>query len=405
MNIANSSGNSVRSLIVASILSPALLCAQTSLTATNSVTVTAAEASTAQPSEAIFLITVNSPFATSVSDVEASVSSLGITQSGLLTVSTTSPSLLAWTFQLITPFSNQKATAAALAALQNGIAQNNSGLSLSFSVSSYGASVTSCNLSSLVANAQSQAQTLAAAAGQSLGNIVGITSAVSNAGLNTCSMIVKFALGFQYFESPPAITIIATQTANTPPPDQAAVTVLVNSGPTTALDDVNSALQTAGIGGATLMAVNTVTNYTTSGNQPQASILWSFGLTTPISKLGTLLGQLSTAVQTFQNQDPTLSLSFYVASASSSQPVSCQEPSLLAMAQTQAQQVAAAAGVHAGAVLSLTTPSLPQAPNYDIFQQGSFTTSTTSTTSSTSPAGVVSSPSTFCTMNAQFQLQ
>jgi hypothetical protein len=87
---------------------------------------------------------VYSPLNTSLADAAASLSSIGITPSNLLSVnsaslpnsSSTTP--LAWTFQLITPFSSQKATATALAALQNSIAQNNSGLTLSFSVSSYG---------------------------------------------------------------------------------------------------------------------------------------------------------------------------------------------------------------------------------------------------------------------------
>src|ERR1035441_3957477 len=273
MNIVNRFGSSVRALIAASILSPPLLYGQLGQTATSSVTVTATGTTTIQPSEAVFLVTVNSPFSTSLSDAAASVSSIGITPSDLLTVrsaslpSPTAPtqpsSSLAWTFQLITPFSNQKATATALAALQNTIGQNNSGLSLSFSVSSYGESAASCGLSSLVASARSQAQTLATAAGQGLGGIIGITSGVSNPGPSPCSMTVKFALGYQYWESAPSITINASQAAS-PQHDQAIVSLAVTSGLATALDDVTGALLTAGISGATLAAVETVPTYTGS---------------------------------------------------------------------------------------------------------------------------------------------
>jgi hypothetical protein len=123
----------VGSLIAAAILSPALLYGQLGQVTTSSVTVTATQAAAAQPSEAVFQIIVYAPLSTSLADAAASLSSIGITPSNLVSVNSA----------LLPNFSSSrrspaKATAAALAALQNSIAQNNSGLTLSFSVSSYG---------------------------------------------------------------------------------------------------------------------------------------------------------------------------------------------------------------------------------------------------------------------------
>jgi hypothetical protein len=95
--------------------------------------------------------------------------------------------------------------------------------------------------------------------------MVGLTSTVSTVGLNPCSMTVKFALGLQIWESTPTITINASQAAGTQP-DQAIVSVAVYSGLATALDDVTSALQTAGIAGTTLIAIENTTTYTEVGN-------------------------------------------------------------------------------------------------------------------------------------------
>jgi uncharacterized protein YggE len=423
MHSANIAGSFVRCLIAAALLSPALLYSQLGQITASSVTVTATQSATAQPSQALFLVTVYSLLSTSLADAAASVSSVGITPSNLSNVQSvplpnaSSPQPLAWTFQLIAPFSSQKTIATALAGLQNSISQNNSGLALSFSVSSYGDSVASCSLSSLVTNARSQAQALAAAAGQPLGAIVGLTSTVSNIGLIPCSITVKFALGLQIWESAPTITISASQSAG-PQPDQAIVSVAVYSGLAMGLDDVTGALQSVGITGATLVAIETTTTYTGTGNS-QPSLVWLFDLPTPISSLGSVLAHLTTAGQAFQKQNSTLSVTFSVGGVLPSQPVSCAAPALLAQAQSQAQLVAAAAGAQVGAVLNLVTANnaLVIDGGDIIAQSGELgggispflltrkTSTSSPTTSSTTFAVAAPSATPVCTMNAQFQLQ
>jgi hypothetical protein len=126
--------------------------------------------------------------------------------------------MLQWTFALPAPLAKIKDTIATLTGLQQRIAQQNNGLTLSFNVQ--GTQVSGqlqqsqvCPTSDLLADATAQAQKLAGAAGLSLGAILAISSgtsvpgnvgsAVSIAGAlifappvlpSVCSMTVKFAL-------------------------------------------------------------------------------------------------------------------------------------------------------------------------------------------------------------------
>ena len=114
----------------------------------NTVTATASENSTAQPDEAVFSVTVASGLGTSLDQIVAAVSGVGITAADLLTVNTANGSFVTtigapppgslgpqWTFQLVVPFSKLKDTTSALTALEKSISENNSGLTLSFTLS------------------------------------------------------------------------------------------------------------------------------------------------------------------------------------------------------------------------------------------------------------------------------
>src|SRR5215467_13679279 len=136
---------SLRRVVVFLLIPAAPLLAQL---ANNTVTVTASQSSTVQPDEAVFSLTVSSGVDKSLDDVVASVAGLGVTATNLvqisspLTASSSSVPLpsnvpapsLGWTFQLVVPFSKLKDTTSALASLQKSISQNNSGLTLSYSL-------------------------------------------------------------------------------------------------------------------------------------------------------------------------------------------------------------------------------------------------------------------------------
>jgi hypothetical protein len=192
----------------------------------NSVTVSATRSMSQQPDQVLFGVTVQSGFNTSLDDVVAALQGSGITAANFGGVGTGPTPLLSagpvtqslqWVFALPVPLAKIKDTIATLTTLQKSIAQQNTGLVLSFNVQ--GAQVSTqaqqshvCPTSDLLADATTQAQKLASAAGLSLGTVLAMSSgtsasssvgSVSIAGLfvsappvlpSVCSMTVKFAL-------------------------------------------------------------------------------------------------------------------------------------------------------------------------------------------------------------------
>jgi len=352
------------------LISAAPLLAQIS---NNTVTVTVSQSSTAQPDEAVFLVAVTSGAIMTLDEVVGALSGLGVIPANLVSVgwrpvgcfALTSaprcpPSNLQWTFQLTVPFTKLKDTTAALTSLQKSISHNNSWLTLSFSLSGTGISVKqapSCDLADLVAQARAQAQETASAAGLNAGAIVGLTTSTSTAAPLACSLTVRFALGAMFGQpGPNSITITATRTNNIQP-DQVLIVLSITSGTTAGLDDITGALIGAGISGASFTGVYTTNIYVPTKN-PQTALLWSFTLTAPLGKLSATLSQVLSAEQTISGNNSGLTLTFYVEGMQVSQQLlqsqTCPQAALLLDAQAQAKQVATAAGVSAGAILSMS---------------------------------------------------
>jgi len=405
---------SLRRVMVLFLIPAASLLAQL---VNNTVTATASQSSTAaQPDEAVFSVAVASVgVGTSLDQVVAAVSGLGITAANLVQISNAqgaiifspappqsgpAPALpLNWIFQLVAPFSKLKDTTAALAALQKSILQNNSGLTLSFTLSGTrvsGQQAPNCNLADLVSQARAQAQDIAGASGFKAGAIVGLTSATS-AAVPICSLTVRFALGMMFGQPEPVITISATRT-NAIQADQVLIGLTVQSPTTAGLDDITGALTGAGVSGANFTQVYTTISYTLSGGvQAQLNeLVWSFTLTAPLAKL-------------------SATLSFYVEGAQISpqlqQSQPCSQAALLADAQAQAKAVAAAAGVTAGAILSMgegsSAVALQVAPTFISSIAGNFTTGVlTSGVGYASILGtpVLPTPQPTCSLTVQFQL-
>jgi hypothetical protein len=213
----------------------------------------------------------------------------------------------------------------------------------------------------------------------------------------------------------PNITITATRTNNVQP-DQVLIGLRVTSSTTAGLDDITGALTGAGITGANFAGVYTSTIYTTSGGlpTPQNELFWSFTLTTPLSKLSATLTQVISAQQTMSANKSGLTLTFYVegiqVSPQLQQSQPCSQAALLSDAQSWAKQVANAAGVSAGPILSMAEggdalwASLQVAP---AFRTGDFTSAVTSGGlgfASFLPTTVYSAPSPTCSLTVQFQL-
>jgi hypothetical protein len=163
----------------------------------NSVTVTANRSTNLQPDTVVFGVQVTSGLNATLDNVLAAVKGAGITSANFAGVGSqptgvaitgalpqpSSPAL-SWAFALSVPFSQMTATVATLTALEQSIAQNNSGLGLSFVVE--GAQVSpglrqaqACNIPDLIADATAQAQNLATAGGLKLGQILAMSSVTS----------------------------------------------------------------------------------------------------------------------------------------------------------------------------------------------------------------------------------
>ena len=115
----------------------------------NSITVSASRGTTIQADQVVFAITVSSSLDVNLTDVVAAVQSAGLTLSNFQSVATAlvgvlydpsaplpaaPPPRLQWVFALPVPISKLKDTTATLTTLQQSIAKNNNGMTMSFSV-------------------------------------------------------------------------------------------------------------------------------------------------------------------------------------------------------------------------------------------------------------------------------
>jgi hypothetical protein len=180
----------------------------------NSITVTAIRSAAFQADQVVFSVDVTSALNTSLDDVIAAVSAAGISVANFSNVNnrytyfnSSQPPMaptIDWSFSLAVPLAKMKDTIDKLAALQKTITQNNSGMTLAFSV--YGLQVSAdlarsqtCTVTDLLSDARSQAQNLATAANLYLGSVLamsGVTSmnAPSYASVSSCSLTVKFGV-------------------------------------------------------------------------------------------------------------------------------------------------------------------------------------------------------------------
>ena len=334
---------------------------------TNSVTVTASQAGTLQPDQAVLGLTVTSGTDKGLDEIVMALQGVGVTSANFQWLSFGSPVQLVrppnaqpqleWGFQLPVAISKVKDTTAALAALAQTISQNSSGLSLTFSVQ--GTQISSqqtptCNLADVIANARTQAQQLTAAAGLTPGMI----QSISTSTISPCSVTVRFANGTVLMPSQPNSISITASRALTLQLDQIALSLSVTSGVNSGLDDVTAALQQAGISGVALNSVYTNQAILVNGQQPQSQLQWSFMYTTPLSKLKDTISTVLAAQQTLAKASPPLGLGLNQAAPQVSTDVvdsaSCPNPDLVKDARAQAQKVAAAAGVSSGTILSLS---------------------------------------------------
>jgi hypothetical protein len=154
----------------------------------NTLTITATRSVTLQPNDVAFTVSVGSGGSTDLDQVVAALSGLGVSSANLTSVSGgIVPPSVQWNFALAVPIAKLASTIGSLTQLEQTLAQNNSGLILTFSVQGTQTSQSSqklqqsqpCSSADLIADATAQGQKLAAAAGLTLGPILRLSNAPS----------------------------------------------------------------------------------------------------------------------------------------------------------------------------------------------------------------------------------
>jgi uncharacterized protein YggE len=206
-----------RSVLAPLLLLPGLLVGQIASN-DRTVTVTASRSANVTPDQALLGVYVFSPTDSSRDEVLAALQGSAITVANLSGIYTTtqfvsqgrSQEVLEWTFNITAPLSDLKSTVTQLTALQQTVAQKKNGMTVSFSVRGTQASTRAltaqnCAAADLVADARTQAQKIATAAGLGVGAVVAISGVslatpaadtlfASASYQPSCSLTVKFAL-------------------------------------------------------------------------------------------------------------------------------------------------------------------------------------------------------------------
>jgi uncharacterized protein YggE len=186
----------------------------------NTVTVSAARSTYLQPDQVVFGLSVTSPVSTNLDQVIAALSGLGITSANLTGVgSNATPPTLQWNFTLAVPIPSLTATIGAISKLEQNFAQNNNGLTLTFSVNGTQVSQQlqesqSCSNTDLIADATAQAQKLAAAAGMTLGPILYLSNAPSAPTFGVPTIVARLGTFAEFLQgsvsSPATCSLVVT---------------------------------------------------------------------------------------------------------------------------------------------------------------------------------------------------
>ena len=169
-----------------------------------------------------------------------------------------------------------------------------------------------------------------------------------------------FCAALAYGQTPGnSVTVTATR-PSAAQPDQVVFIVSVTSPLSTSRDDVIAALQGSGITLASFTGVSTMQQYPqTVSQQPQTVLQWSFSLTAPLANMKSTVASLTALQMSIAKANNGLSVSFMVqgtqVSSQAAQAAPCSLSDLVADARTQATQIATAASMSLGSILSMTS--------------------------------------------------
>lgn len=157
-----------------------------------------------------------------------------------------------------------------------------------------------------------------------------------------------------------SITVSASNNANLQP-DQAIFSVTVQSGASTGLDDVLTAVQGSGITVANFTGVSTAQQTYACVGPPSTTLMlaWTFSLPVPLANTKATVATLTTLQQTIAKMSNGLTLSFSIVGTQVSQQLAqsqtCSLSGLIASATTQAQSLASAGGLMLGSIVAISS--------------------------------------------------
>ncbi len=177
-----------------------------------------------------------------------------------------------------------------------------------------------------------------------------------------------------------SITVSASNNV-TLQPDLAVFSVTVTTPLTTGLDDVLTALAGSGITAANFSGVSTqlsssLLNVGTGNQTPTPLLVWLFTVTSPLANTKATVASLTTLQQNIVKANNGLTLSFSIAGTEVSEQLAqsqtCSLSALITSATTQAQGLAAAAGVQLGAILALSSSTSTVTTSSQLVSSGAF---------------------------------
>jgi len=182
------------------------------------------------------------------------------------------------------------------------------------------------------------------------------------------------------------VTITASRQV-TSAPDQVQIGVTVTTDQNQALDAVLAALP-SGFGAANLSSV--------SASGP-AGLQWIFTETVPVAGLAGALAGLNAA-----STGSKFAIGYYVQGTTTSVEGQCPYPALIADARAQANQLALAAGVTLGPIVTISQQSTP----LNVLRSGEFSSSSflLGVISNTLISAPLASPASSCALTVQFQI-
>jgi hypothetical protein len=180
---------------------------------TDTITITALRQVSLQPDQIVFHVQVSTPVTAGLDDAVGQVAGAGITAANLTGVFTDLPNTLSWSFTLGVPFSQAGGTTKLLAQIEQQSNQAVTFYTQGTQISQALQQFQPCSQASLISDARAQANSLAAAAGFTLGPVLAVSDGSVGEVFNPAAVarvgVLLSGAFISVFPTPPPVTCAA----------------------------------------------------------------------------------------------------------------------------------------------------------------------------------------------------